>query len=69
MEKHMALEKCWYIANGPSVHYGELEVGQEIVTGQNTLAIYSSESEFMEKLKGFGIEYNQDTFGADSVMG
>jgi len=63
MKKHVALEKCWFIANDPSVHYGELEAGQEIVTGQNTLTIYDDELEFVEKLKLLGVEYNQDVFG------
>jgi len=63
MKKHVALEKCWFIANDTSVHYGELEAGQEIVTGQNTLTIYDDELEFVEKLKLLGVEYNQDVFG------
>jgi len=61
MQTHKATEKCYFIAHGPSVHYGELEAGQEIVTGQNTLTIYDNELDFVEKLKLLDVEYNQDT--------
>ena len=67
MKKHVALKKCWFIANGPSVHYGELEAGQEIVTGQNALTIYDNELEFVEKLKLLGVEYIQDEPAITSI--
>jgi len=67
MKKHVALEKCWFIANDPSVHYGELEAGQEIVTGQNALTIYDDELEFVEKLKLLGVEYIQDEPAITSI--
>lgn len=67
MKKHVALEKCWFIANDPSVHYGELEAGQEIVTGQNALTIYDNELEFVEKLKLLGVEYIQDEPAITSI--
>lgn len=56
MKKHIATSQCYFIAHDPSVHYGELEVGQEIVTGQNNLEIFDNEEEYTQRLSELGIE-------------
>lgn len=60
MKKHVVTKECWYIANDPSVHHGKLEVGQEIVTGQEVLTIYDNELEYIQRLQDFGVELSED---------
>ena len=60
MKVHKATDVCYFIAHEPSVHYGELESGQEIVTGQNTLTIYDNELEYIQRLQDFGVELSED---------
>lgn len=55
MQTHKATEKCYFIAHSPSVHYGELGVGQEIITGQGNLEIFKNEEEYLARLLDFGI--------------
>lgn len=55
MKKHIATKQCYFIAHDPSVHYGELQVGQEVVTGQNNLEIFENEEEYVNRLSQFGI--------------
>lgn len=59
MKKHATTEQCYFIAHDPSVHYGELESGQEIVTGQNNLEIFDNEEEYTQRLSALGIELEQ----------
>ena len=56
MKKHEATKQCYFVAHDPSVHYGELEAGQEVVTGQANLEIFNNEEEYIDRLNELGIE-------------
>lgn len=55
MKTHKATIQCYFIAHDPSVHYGELESGQEIATGQANLEIFENEEEYTQRLNELGI--------------
>ena len=56
MKDVKATEKCWWIAHGPDIHYGELSAGNHISTGQENLHIYSTEAEWIAALSVHGVD-------------
>lgn len=61
MKKHKATTQCYFIAHSPSVHYGVLEAGQEIATGQVNLEIFDNEEEYSARLLELGITLEDQT--------
>jgi hypothetical protein len=55
MKEHTAQVDCYYIAHNPSVHYGQIKVGQRVQTGQDNLEIFEEEITFKERLIELGI--------------
>jgi hypothetical protein len=55
MKAHIAQVDSYYIAHDPSVHYGEVKVGQRVQTGQANLEIFENEITFKERLIELGI--------------
>lgn len=50
MKKHIAIFDSYYIAFGPSEHFGILKAGQAISTGQQSLEIFQSTDAWRDRL-------------------
>ena len=50
-------EKSWFIAGSQdgTVHYGELEPGQVVATGQAALAVFSDRTFWLQELSKWGV--------------
>ena len=57
MKDVKATEDCWWIANDPVCHYGDLEPGNQISTGQENLHIYATEAEWLAALAAHGVDH------------
>ena len=57
--KLKALKKFWFITKHPTdnsvVHYGFVDEGQELVTGQQTVEDFEDETSYKDKLADLGI--------------
>ncbi len=49
--------KTWYILT-PSKHYGFVDVGQVLKSGQESLETFTDESEWIDRLNQLNIELN-----------
>ena len=50
-------EQCgWYIAHGTTVHFGKLEPGNEVTTGQKKLDIYCDRTAWVSALMAMGVD-------------
>lgn len=61
MKTFKATVETFYICHSIDiVHYGVLEPGQEVSTGQDQLETFTKESEYLNRLQELGINPDQD---------
>ena len=63
MPQFVATQKSWWIASDPVCHYGDLDPGNQISTGQENLHIYDTEAEWLAALAAHGVD---DPFAEDA---
>ena len=56
------VSKKYWIAHNDSdvVHYGELDIGNVVSTGQSNLESFDTEQSWIDRLDNFGIDPNEE---------
>jgi len=57
---HTVTADGFFIAHGPSIHYGDVVARQEVATGQASLEVFADKSEYVSRLLELGVTLEEE---------